>query len=162
MANQTKVDMTNTAPAGPVTTIAHAAVSAPAPKAIPTITQSVHVDPGSAVSSLVALIERYRKPAENAADKLEDFAFSKVPFGTIIESFVGPHLAAQYVDQVINYAEAMAQATGTSVVNNPGALLQLGINALITAESWVGALGFTAAVEGWIKGALAKVGLSVQ
>lgn len=158
MANQTKIDMTPDKPAA--TTVAQAAVSAPPPKSVPTITQSVHVDPGSAVSSLVAVFEKYRKPLETAADAAEDFAFSKIPFGSLIESVVGPHLAAQYVDQAINAAEAMAAATGNQVVANPGVILQIAVQAFTKTEGWLSTLGLTTQVEAWVQGALAKVGIS--
>lgn len=147
------------ATASSTTSIAATAASAAAPKSVPTISQSVHVDAGSAMSSLVAVAEKYRPTLEGLADSAENFAFSKIPFGSFIEQIVGPHLAAQYVDKAMTDAEALAEAAGTKLGNQD--VLSMAVSAFTTVESWLDTFGLGSGIETWVKDAAAKVGLAI-
>lgn len=153
MANQTKVDM--------VMKTAAAAVVAATPtqqRIVPTISQAIITDPGSAAASL---IETFRKPLMAAADTAEDYAFSKIPFGSLIESYVGPHLAAQYVSKAVDQAKVLAQATGDQALANPSVIIQMAAHAFGAAETWLEHLGMTDKIVGWIEAAAGSIGIKL-
>lgn len=122
---------------------------------VPTVQQSVKVDAGSAISSL---IETFRPALELAADTAEGLAFAQIPMGSLIEGFVGPHLARQYLDIALTQAENLAASTGNKTFANPSTIVAMALQSFVAGESWLKTIGLSDKLNVWLQAEVTKLG----